>query len=368
MWDSNLINLEVNIIDEDLYNSVVYNLTDSPIFINNSDPEHDWDKISSESPWLTGSGTSVDPYVIKDIFISSKNSNCIRIFNSDVFFIITNSYIHSSGYTLGIGVYLFNVSNGFLIYSEITNNEYHGIAIHKSSKISVYNNLIHYNNGSGISMSSNSDIEISGNFIKNNKWAGIEHYSSNMTVITGNEIESNYYEGVRVGYSNRNEISENIIRDNEDGISLSKANDNLIYKNIIQNNSRYGIFLEENSNFNTIRENSLLNSQYCIVIGDSCQNNDLFDNGDCQFYTFEEPSPPPPPPSPPSPPINETEEDPKIPGYNLIYLIIIVTTITSIIIVKKAKRLISLGDIGTHNYKIIPKVELLSKEVENLRI
>ncbi len=34
----------------------------------------------------------------------------------------------------------------------------------------------------------------------------------------------------------------------------------------------------------------------------------------------------------------------------------------------QAKRLISLGDIGTHNYKLIPKEEMLLKEVENLRM
>ncbi len=35
---------------------------------------------------------------------------------------------------------------------------------------------------------------------------------------------------------------------------------------------------------------------------------------------------------------------------------------------QQAKRLISLGDIGTHNYKLIPKEELLIKEIENLRM
>ena len=34
----------------------------------------------------------------------------------------------------------------------------------------------------------------------------------------------------------------------------------------------------------------------------------------------------------------------------------------------QAKRLISLGDIGTHNYKLIPKEEMLLNEVENLRM
>ncbi|MFX1531965.1 MAG: hypothetical protein ACFFBC_12685 [Promethearchaeota archaeon] len=33
-----------------------------------------------------------------------------------------------------------------------------------------------------------------------------------------------------------------------------------------------------------------------------------------------------------------------------------------------AKRLISLGDIGTHNYKLIPKQEMLLEEIENLRM
>ena len=35
---------------------------------------------------------------------------------------------------------------------------------------------------------------------------------------------------------------------------------------------------------------------------------------------------------------------------------------------QQAKMLISLGDIGTHNYKLIPKEEVLLKEIENLRM
>ena len=336
IWNNKLNTLESFTYygEEDLHKSVIWDLTNSPIFIDNSDPENNWDKLVLENQWITGSGTSGDPYLIKDIFISSEDTNCIEIYNSDVYFIIANSYIHTSNYELGIGVYFFNVSNGFLMHSEITNNVYHGVAIHKSSDILVYNNFIHHNNGSGISISTSTDIEISDNTIIDNYWTGIGHYSSNKTIITNNEITSHSSDGIRVAYSNLVTISENTIQDNEDGISFYESNDSLISQNNILNNNRYAIFLESQSSSNTIIKNTIVNRLECIVIGDSCQNVDVSNNGDCLIYSFQE-DPPPPPPDDDSDDTNDDDDDIIAPKKepNFLVITIIGFALVSLIIV-----------------------------------
>ena len=44
-----------------------------------------------------------------------------------------------------------------------------------------------------------------------------------------------------------------------------------------------------------LSRNTLSNNQYCLIIGDSCQDVDIANNGNCQTYSFQENPPPPPP-------------------------------------------------------------------------
>ena len=75
-----------------------WNLTGSNIFIDNTDPNFDWSKISSENAWCSGSGTGIDPYIIENVIIDGQNNGyCIEIKNSDVPFIIRNCSLYNSG-------------------------------------------------------------------------------------------------------------------------------------------------------------------------------------------------------------------------------------------------------------------------------
>ena len=64
----------------------------SPILINGND---EWAIIAETKDWCTGSGTSSNPYIIKNLEINAAGGNyCFLIKNSDVYFIIRNCKGH----------------------------------------------------------------------------------------------------------------------------------------------------------------------------------------------------------------------------------------------------------------------------------
>ena len=118
-----------------------------PIQISN----YDWSNIASTKVWCTGSGTSADPYVIKNLSIDANFSgNCISIQNSDVYFIIKNCILKNSG-DFRAGLLLNEVENA-VIQDVRCENNYYGIELFHW----CYHNLI------------------SGNIIRNNRQAGIK--------------------------------------------------------------------------------------------------------------------------------------------------------------------------------------------------
>ena len=50
-------------------NSFSWNLTGSPIIINDLQPDYNWSKTAAENGWCSGSGSWSDPYVIEDVLI-----------------------------------------------------------------------------------------------------------------------------------------------------------------------------------------------------------------------------------------------------------------------------------------------------------
>jgi parallel beta-helix repeat protein len=108
-------------------------------------------------------------------------------------------------------------------------------------------------------------------------------YTSN-----GNLFSNNYLENVkRMGYafflieaSQGNTITNNTIRHYQYGIRLFWSADyNTISNNIIDNNSKYGIYFESPSNENQIHKNIISNnSLYGIFFQWSAQNNHIYHN------------------------------------------------------------------------------------------
>jgi len=302
--------------------SAIYtDLTDTPIFIDDSSTEYNWNQISSNNPWCTGKGTSEDPYIIQDIIISSTTSDSIIIANSDVIFMIANCIIHTSeggGTRLGFGIVFDNVRNGIITNCEIFNNKHDGIGVYYSNNILIYNNYIHNNNGSGISIGMCSNIELNTNIIRHHEMDGIEHYNSNYSKIYNNEIAIND-DGIILSNSSHNELTDNSIYDNYEGI-----------------------FLLRYSHYNRIISNILSNNSYCIVIGTSCKDTYYNDNGECSYFSYNETWNPSPPPDDPEP-----DENMSVFSYDLwTFLSVIgITSIIVIIFIQKNKNFSRLNNI-----------------------
>ena len=195
-----------------------WDLTGSPIFIDNHRSKWNWEKVSSENEWCFGSGTLDDPYIIENVIINGKNSgSCITIRNSDVYFIIQNCILYNSGWSIfnwGSGIKLINTNNGKLL-----------------------NNNCSYNNGYGILQIRCSNNNISGNIVNYNSHHGIYSWRSDDNYILENEINYNEINGVYFWFCDRNNISGNAINYNQNGINLIMSNNNLITFNYLVGNN-----------------------------------------------------------------------------------------------------------------------------------
>ncbi len=273
--------------------------------------------IIGNSEWLdfkndghcTGSGTSSDPYVIKNLVIDGENSgSCIWIENSTVYFKIENCTLYNAGnFTVGdysAGIYLSGVSNSQIIGNNCSSNCI-GIYLNWSNSNTFSENIVNNNDLCGICLMGCDSNIISWNTAKNNTYGGISlelsHYnniyvnvafnnmigiylhSADYNTISGNVLNNNRAWGIwLMGWYN--DISENTVNNNTDvGIFLEYSYYNIISKNNVFNNKIGILFTYYFEVFgchdNTILANSVKNNRmYGIGIDFYCINNDVYRN------------------------------------------------------------------------------------------
>ena len=312
-----------------------WDLIDSPIYIDDLSPNDNWETTAFENIWCTGEGTLTDPYVIQDVIVSSTDSDCITILHSEVYFIITNCIIINSQKELGAGISLQDVKNGYIRSSQISNCDSYGITMGGCTNIIVYNNTIFGNGWMGIYLFKGLNCEISENTIYNNSGIGVSVFQSNFTRVIENDIYSHYTVGIGGEFCVNSEIKHNNIYDNYDGINMHESSYNTFLYNSITDNTESGLQLRYNSDYNTISDNTFFNNKYCIVIGTSCSNNEIYNNGVCDMYTIDDggdgggddgnngngtPS-----------------EELDIPGYNMLFFIGVISIVSVLIYFKYNK-------------------------------
>ncbi len=193
-----------------------WDLTGSPIFINDTDPLYNWSKTSNDNPWCTGSGTWNDPYIIANVTINGQNmSSCIEISNSNVFFKIVNCTLYNS------------------IKGEAPSQEA-AIKIFKSNNGIIMNNTCFSNPYAGIQLWDSENFTISRNTVFDNLYYGIMlDYHSESNKVINNTAINNLYGIYAVGGSDNSIISNNTLNDNYAGIAISNqkinASGNLMY-------------------------------------------------------------------------------------------------------------------------------------------
>ena len=237
--------------------SRTWNLTGSPIFIDDSDFNYNWSLTSSNNDWCNGSGTWNDPYIIENVTIDGKNTDyCICIQNSDKFFTIRNSLFYNAGPN--------------------KDGNYGGIKIKDCINGQIINNDLVYNNYSGIFLENSNNLSISNNKINHN-YCGIRIVTGDNNSIFENVLIENYYGGVYVDNGNRNNVSKNSIVDSNNGIFLVWSNNNFISQNTEAGNFWAGVILN-GSNNNTVIDNFMEGSYDGISLWSSSSNNRISNN------------------------------------------------------------------------------------------
>ena len=116
-----------------------------PIEIDDDDPSKNWLITAATYDWCSGSGTINNPYVIENVMINlgGAEGNCIEILNSNVHFIIKNSFLSNTSYSAAYyaGINLDNVNNGKILNNSIMHVS-SGVYFWRSDSITIYDNQI----------------------------------------------------------------------------------------------------------------------------------------------------------------------------------------------------------------------------------
>jgi len=155
-----------------------------PIYIDELVPGFTWTDYA-DKPWLKGSGTPEDPYMIKNLVINGQGSIfCMVINNSEANFKIMDCTFSNA---LVAGLILFNTQNGVVFKNHISANglgEGAGIALIASHNNRIQKNICNENGPIGIYLLYSNYNLITQNLCKRNYWAGIYigEWSSNNKV------------------------------------------------------------------------------------------------------------------------------------------------------------------------------------------
>jgi len=230
-----------------------WDLTGSPIYIDDGNPSRNWLITASTQPWCSGSGIWTDPFIIENVTIDGQNlDSCIRIEHSDVYFIVRNCTLFNSGSNLPsheAGIDLEYTNNGKLINNSCTFNHGFGISLEDCCNITITNNTINNNDGSGIILV-------------------CDHIDTNNNTILENKINHNGEEGIYLDGStnehildvNHNNITGNILNFNgNNGIYIYFGDYNILFNNTANNNTIDGFSIRENY-FTTFLENTAFNN------------------------------------------------------------------------------------------------------------
>ena len=258
------------------------------------DYNYDWTDLKNDG-LCTGSGTSLDPYIIENLEIDGQGyGSCIHIDNSNIYFVIQNCELFNADEA----IMLQNVQNGEISFNTIYSNNQAGVFLDPNSAHndisynSIYNshfgleflrsgyNFILSNeifdNSIGIYLYQNSEHNsIQGCDIYDNTDYGIFLYESYFNFINVNTL-SNHVIGISLSYSDNNRINSNTANFCEDGIILDHSNNNQVTWNTMNNNGN-GLCLYVAS-FNQITQNNMRFNDIGIVIGEQSKCNTISEN------------------------------------------------------------------------------------------
>jgi len=292
--------------------SATYEVSGTPIYINDLNSNYSWSKTAADYEWCTGSGTEFDPYIIQDVLFDAQNTsiNCLEIRQSRVFFIIQNCTFYNTLQDGGIyfsnGIRIYNSSNGIITRNEFTDCG-GGLELDRCDYISMSENVLSNIFRTSFMLSSGSNNTIRDNFatfsggiylagcqdskVVGNEFGTIRSIGINLGGSSYNNISKNIvrhpgrdWSGIHLSHSHSNAISENEVYDCKGGIDLLNSNLNYFLKNKMSGN-RYGSYYLRYSNNNSFYLNEIDNwndNGFRLV---SSHNNDFISNNikECMY-------------------------------------------------------------------------------------
>lgn len=283
-----LNNFKLEEVNEFKYNKPIksagyWNLTGSPILIDDLDSNYNWSKTAADNAWCYGSGTWNDPFTIENITLDAQYlDHCIEIRNSNSpFFIIKNCNLtKSSTVSTDGGIRLYNSSNGILKNNNCSLNDT-GISLKISSNNTIENNLIAFNEG-GIWINGGNENTMHNNKLRNN--TGTYCFSLDeckFNIISSNDLNNSG--GIRLGNGcEENLIHNNSIFDGGTAFNLYGADYNNFTYNVFKRMD--SAIWSENCEFNKFINNSWQDCKNGVTLWESNHNNDFINN---TFIKFE---------------------------------------------------------------------------------
>ncbi len=249
----------------------------APITISS---DGDWDI----TPWVNGSGTWDDPYLLSNLTIDAASGNGISITNTNFPYCISNCTITNAGASNG-GIYLENAANG-MIFNNTCYNNYRGIYTWMTQNCTLVNNNCSENLARGIVMlQASNNNTLRGNVCSKNQGSGIDIEDSGNNTVTGNTCYGNIGVGVTGLYIstswNNTFTNNNCSNNGGSGITLSTVTNSLVFNNTCAGNNYGGMYLGGSSN-NTVDHNTCTgNNQIGIDLQAASTSNRLVNNNCC---------------------------------------------------------------------------------------
>ncbi|MHA1996562.1 MAG: NosD domain-containing protein, partial [Promethearchaeota archaeon] len=266
-----------------------------PIFI-------DGNAELSAFPDKSGSGTLIDPYVIRDLVISARGGkHCMKISNTNLPLTLINCTISAalegtdaqgilitSSTNITItnctvkynddGVKFVSSHNNTIMKSNITNNEDNGVEFSSSTNLVVKECLLQNNSLNAIYFgaisSNNSAIN---NTCLGNRVNGIIISQGASNLVSNNVISGSYY-GITISWSNNNTIFNNNVSDCfYYGLKISTGDFTNASSNTLENNTAGGIFIQNTKNA-TFSDNQMFLCSVILEGSVESISTDLLDN------------------------------------------------------------------------------------------
>ncbi|MCK4266157.1 MAG: right-handed parallel beta-helix repeat-containing protein, partial [Thermoplasmata archaeon] len=215
----------------------------------------------------SGNGTSGNPWMIENLDINGSGYGyCIYVGNTTDYFIIRNCDVYEAyiaieddPYLLNAGIHLYNVIHGLVTDNHAYDNTVFGILLYDSSHNDVEDNNVS-SNEYGIYLSEGSDNnDIKDNIAYSNTEVAIAVDYSDTNTIECNSVENNGI-GYYINDADDNTFKHNVANYNEYGLYIEDSLDNIIINNSFCLSDEYGIYIDSDSDDNSIYHNNIANN------------------------------------------------------------------------------------------------------------